>query len=208
MSSLKSLESEYPIIDSNFHKFCASHAIFTVEDFLLNDVYVLVAFAECQSNSKELKQGITQVLSIIDSLHPPWMNGVDLLTDAQRNKQVLSTGCEGLDLLLGGGLHEGQLTELVGPSSSGKTQVCLQAATTIAYKCRASVVFVDTCNSFSSRRIADFVDRLLNPSLKQAKHKTLERIMSNVSCHSVFDIFGLLDLLHRLEMKLKTQDIL
>ncbi|PIA38898.1 hypothetical protein AQUCO_02700235v1 [Aquilegia coerulea] len=131
MSSLKSLESEYPIIDSNFHKFCASHAIFTVEDFLLNDVYVLVAFAECQSNSKELKQGITQVLSIIDSLHPPWMNGVDLLTDAQRNKQVLSTGCEGyfnlnfltLDLLLGGGLHEGQLTELVGPSSSGKTQV-------------------------------------------------------------------------------------
>lgn len=28
-----------------------------------------------------------------------------------------------IDLLLGGGLREGQLTELVGPSSSGKTQV-------------------------------------------------------------------------------------
>jgi archaellum biogenesis ATPase FlaH len=28
-----------------------------------------------------------------------------------------------IDLLLGGGLRAGQLTELVGPSSSGKTQV-------------------------------------------------------------------------------------
>lgn len=28
-----------------------------------------------------------------------------------------------IDMLLGGGLREGQLTELVGPSSSGKTQV-------------------------------------------------------------------------------------
>lgn len=28
-----------------------------------------------------------------------------------------------VDLLLQGGLREGQLTELVGPSSSGKTQV-------------------------------------------------------------------------------------
>ncbi|KAF5188677.1 Dna repair protein rad51 [Thalictrum thalictroides] len=205
MSSLKSLETEHPTIDSNFQKFCASHGIFTVEDFLLNDVYVLLDFAEGHSNSKELKQGITQVLTIIDSLHPPWMNGVDLLTDAQRNKQVLSTGCQGLDLLLGGGLREGQLTELVGPSSSGKTQVCLQAATTIAYKYMASVVFVDTCNSFSSSRIAGFMERLLNPSLKEAKHKTLERIMSNVSCHSVFDIFGLLDLLHCLELKLRTQ---
>lgn len=30
-----------------------------------------------------------------------------------------------IDALLGGGLREGQVTEIVGPSSSGKTQVCL-----------------------------------------------------------------------------------
>lgn len=29
------------------------------------------------------------------------------------------------DSLLQGGLREGQVTELVGPSSSGKTQVCI-----------------------------------------------------------------------------------
>lgn len=31
------------------------------------------------------------------------------------------------DSLLQGGLREGQVTELVGPSSSGKTQVCIYA---------------------------------------------------------------------------------
>lgn len=33
-----------------------------------------------------------------------------------------------VDVLLGGGLREGQLTEIVGPSSSGKTQVASWAS--------------------------------------------------------------------------------
>ncbi|XP_058109829.1 DNA repair protein RAD51 homolog 4 isoform X2 [Magnolia sinica] len=123
MTLLQSLEREFPIIDANFQQFCASHNIFSVEDFLVHDLYVLVAFAEHHATSKELKQGITRVLSIVDSQHQPWLNGVELLEDAKLNKHVLSTGCEGIDVLLQGGLHEGRLTELVGPSSSGKTQV-------------------------------------------------------------------------------------
>ncbi|KAF6167923.1 hypothetical protein GIB67_027701, partial [Kingdonia uniflora] len=46
----------------------------------------------------------------------------ELLEDARQNRHVLSTGCEGIDLLLQGGLREAQVMELVGPSSSGKTQ--------------------------------------------------------------------------------------
>uniref|UniRef100_A0A2N9ID45 Uncharacterized protein n=1 Tax=Fagus sylvatica TaxID=28930 RepID=A0A2N9ID45_FAGSY len=160
MAPLKSLEQEYPFIDSNFHTFCASHAIFSVEDFLLHDLYVLVAFAEQESCSERLKQGITQVLSIIDGQHQPWLNGMELLEDAQRNKHVLSTGCEGIDLLLQGGLRMGQLTELVGPSSSGKTQ---------------------------------------------DKHRTLQKVMNNISCKSVFDIFTMFDVLHQLEFNLRSQ---
>ncbi|OVA01430.1 DNA recombination and repair protein Rad51 [Macleaya cordata] len=123
MPPLECLECEFPIIDTNFRQFCASHGIFSVEDFLVHDIYVLVALAERQSTSNKLKQGgITQILSIIDIQHQPWFNGVELLNDARQNKHVLSTECEGIDLLLQGGLREGQLTELVGPSSSGKTQ--------------------------------------------------------------------------------------
>lgn len=44
-------------------------------------------------------QSITQILSIIDAQHPPWVNGMELLDDALHRKHVLPTGCEGYVLL-------------------------------------------------------------------------------------------------------------
>ncbi|MCL7026771.1 hypothetical protein MKW94_001540 [Papaver nudicaule] len=205
MPPLESLEHEFPIIDTNFCQFCASHSLFSVEDFVVHDITALFRVAEHQSNPSKLKQGISQILSIIDSQHQPWVNGADLLRDARQNKHVLSTGCEGLDLLLHGGLREGQLTELVGPSCSGKTQVCLQAASNIAYKYMSSVMYLDTSNSFSAKRVSCFIYQLLGPSPAQVKRESLERLMNSILCHSVFDIFGLLGILHELESKLKSQ---
>ncbi|XP_031247554.1 DNA repair protein RAD51 homolog 4 isoform X2 [Pistacia vera] len=167
MAPLKSLEPEYPIIDVNFQNFCASHAIFSVEDFVLHDLYQLAAFAEQQPTSERLKEGITQVLNIIDNLHQPWLNGLELLEDSLQNKQVLSTGFEGVDLLLQGGLREGQLTELVGPSSSGKTQFCLQTAANVAVKNMGYVAYLDTGNSFSPQRIAHFVGQISESAFNQ-----------------------------------------
>ncbi|KAF5447026.1 hypothetical protein F2P56_032608 [Juglans regia] len=167
MAPLKYLEQEYPILDSNFQNFCATHGIFSEEDLLLHDLHVLVAFAEQQSTSERLKQGITQVLSIIDGQHQPWLNGMELLEDAQLNKHVLSTGCEGIDLLLEGGLRMGQLTELVGASSSGKTQVCLLATSNVAKKHMGGVVYLDTGNSFSPQRVIDFIRQNSDPAIDQ-----------------------------------------
>ncbi|KAG5527782.1 hypothetical protein RHGRI_028654 [Rhododendron griersonianum] len=82
MAPLKSLEREYPIVDSNFQQFCASHSIFSVEDSLIQDLYVLAALAEQHSTSERKKEGITEVLSIIDCQHQPWLNGLELLEDA------------------------------------------------------------------------------------------------------------------------------
>ncbi|XP_044467355.1 DNA repair protein RAD51 homolog 4-like isoform X2 [Mangifera indica] len=167
MAPLKSLETEYPIIDANFQNFCASHAIFSVEDFVLHDLYQLAAFAEQQPTSERLKEGITQVFNIIDNLHQPWLNGMELLEDYLQNKHVLSSGFEGVDLLLQGGLREGQLTELVGPSSSGKTQFCLQTAANVAVKNMGYVVYLDTGNSFSAQRIAHFVGQITDSAFIQ-----------------------------------------
>ncbi|GAV57867.1 Rad51 domain-containing protein, partial [Cephalotus follicularis] len=205
MAPLKSLEREYPLIDSNFQNFCASHAIFTVQDFLLHDLYVLAAYAEQLSNSKRLKQGITQLLSIIDHQHQPWLNGMELLEDAQRNKHALPTGNEGFDLFLQGGLREGQLTELVGPSSSGKTQICLQAASNVAKMRIGYVLYLDTGNSFSSLRIAQLAGLNSGPAFSQAKHEVLQKVMSSIFCHSVYDIFMMLDLLHQLDFNLRSK---
>ncbi|KAK6935932.1 DNA recombination and repair protein Rad51-like, C-terminal [Dillenia turbinata] len=224
MGLLKHLERDFPIIDSDFQRFCASHGILSdcfdftqfhlilalaiyphaVEDFLFHDLYVLAAFAEAQSTSERLKQGITQVLTIIDGQHQTWFNGMELLENHQRRKRVLRTGCVGLDLLLEGGLCQGQLTELVGPSSSGKTQVCLQAASNVA-KDIGGVVFIDTGNSVSPKRIVHLVNNILDPTPGEAKNRMFERIMRCILCHSVFNIFSLFNVLHELEANLRLQ---
>ncbi|XP_073144177.1 DNA repair protein RAD51 homolog 4 isoform X2 [Henckelia pumila] len=203
MAPLEALALEYPLIDSNFRKFCASHGIFTVEDFLVHDLYALAAFAEQDCSSDELKQGITQVLSILDNQHRPWLNGLELLENAEQKKH-LSTGCERIDVLLQGGLREGHVTELVGPSSSGKTQICLQAAANVAKKYAGMVVYLDSGNSFSPKRMAQFLSRSFNPANSEV-NQILERVMSSIMHHSVFDMFTLLDLLHQLLHDFKSQ---
>eukprot|EP01018_Ginkgo_biloba_P013513 Gb_29121 [translate_table: standard] len=148
-----------------------------VEDFLVHDLYVLVALAEHETSSEVFKQAIAEILSFVDSQHAPWSNGVELLCKLQQMRHFLPTGCEGtkqaflpsfgmarMDSLLQGGLLEGTVTELVGPSSSGKTQICLHAASHIAYHCKSMVMYLDTCNSFSPKRVAHFLDVLVKSS--------------------------------------------
>ncbi|CAN1230773.1 DNA repair protein RAD51 homolog 4 [Linum grandiflorum] len=105
-----------------------------------------------------------------------------------------------LDSFLHGGLRVGQLTELVGQSSSGKTQFCLRFAASVAkINRRSSVVYIDTGNSFSSRRIEQFVR-------DSERTDIVQRAMSRILCHSVFDIFSLFDTLHQFELKLRSQE--
>lgn len=198
MAPLKSLEKDYPIIDSDFQQFFASHGIFSVEDFLLRDLDILVVLAEQCYNSNRLKQGITQILSIIDGQHQPWLNGLELLEGSQKSKQVLATGCDRIDAFLQGGLQEGFLTELVGPSSSGKTQVCLLAASSVAKYYSGRIMFIDTGNSFSVKRVAHFVNQ-------SSTGGNAKRVLDKILYHPVFDIFTLFDVLHEVLSSLKHQ---
>ncbi|XP_010487958.1 PREDICTED: DNA repair protein RAD51 homolog 4-like isoform X2 [Camelina sativa] len=197
MAPLKHLEKENPIIDASFRYFCASHGILTVEDFLLHDLEVLAAFSDRQTNSDRLKEAITVMLSLVERQCHSWLNGMELLEDLQRNKHILSTGDIGTDSLLKGGFREGLVTELVGPSSSGKTQFCMQAAASVAEKHDGRVLYLDTGNSFSARRIAQFGSSS-DTSLGQ-------KFMSRISCHTVYDIYTLLETLQGLDVTLRSQ---
>ncbi|CAH9130314.1 unnamed protein product [Cuscuta epithymum] len=104
--------------------------------------------------------------------------------------------------IFSGGFRGGHLTELVGPSSSGKTQVCLLIATNVA-KSSGKVMFLDTSNSFSPKRVAEFVNQTSDHSTRKVK-RTLEHIMSNIVCYSVFDIFTMFDVIHELRSTLRS----
>ncbi|KAL6863771.1 hypothetical protein ACP4OV_016674 [Aristida adscensionis] len=130
-------------------------------------------------------------------------NGMDLLKDVTENKHLLPTGLQGIDTLLGGGLRQGQLTEITGPSSSGKTQVCLHSASHVAAMHMGSVMYLDTSNSFSPRRVASIIGEQPSSLVKETKDMRLKRVMSSIICESVFDIFALFEILQQLELSLK-----
>ncbi|KAD3336404.1 hypothetical protein E3N88_31923 [Mikania micrantha] len=203
MGALKHLTEDYATIDASFLQFCESRGILSVEDFLVHDVCMLVASAEQFSNSDRLKQGINQLLSIVETCHQPWVKGLVLLEDREQNKHCLSTGCKSFDVLLQGGLREGHVTELVGPSSSGKTQLCFQVASNVAMKL-GSVVYIDSGNSFSPTRIKQIVSRI-SGSVETQVSGILQQAMRNIECHAVFDIYALLNVLHQLNSNLESQ---
>lgn len=66
---------------------------------------------------------------------------------AEPEDRVAATGMPGIDVPLGGGLHRGQVSEIVGPRSAGRTTVlCRMCAAATA---RGDVVaLVDTCDRF------------------------------------------------------------
>nr|WP_264475418.1 DNA repair and recombination protein RadB [Halorubellus salinus] len=59
------------------------------------------------------------------------------------NDGVISTGCDPLDDLLGGGLERGTVTQVYGPPAAGKTNVALSASVSVA-AAGGLVVYVDT----------------------------------------------------------------
>lgn len=64
----------------------------------------------------------------------------------------LSTGCEALDELLGGGIERNTLTNAYGPPGCGKTTMCLQTAVSCIEEGK-KVVFIDTEGGFSKERL-------------------------------------------------------
>ena len=129
----------------------------------------------------------------------------------------LPTGCEGIDDVLaggtsetgeslGGGLRQGQVTEITGECGSGKTQLCLSAAASAA-TLGHRVVFVDTNGVFSAERIKAFhrnfwSDEATEEEITAHLDKTLELI----AVHDVHDVFTLLHLLDQLQQDATEED--
>jgi len=57
--------------------------------------------------------------------------------------EPISTGCQAIDELLGGGFERGSVTQIYGPPAAGKTNLALSAAVTVADD-DDSALFVDT----------------------------------------------------------------
>ena len=97
--------------------------------------------------------------------------------------KFISTGCRGLDEVLGGGVETGAVTEFVGEFGSGKTQLCHQLAVMVqlppeAGGLSAKAIYIDTEGTFRPERIIEIAEyRGLDPK-KALKNIYYTRIQS------------------------------
>jgi len=121
----------------------------------------------------------------------------DLLFEVTEENTVLETGSPQLDLLLQGGLTTGEITEFVGPSAVGKTQLCLTIAAQIAIR-GASVVYVDTTHSFTAPRVSAIMQHI-----RPLEPLEFGRALSRIRCLQAFDVADILATLESLREALE-----
>jgi len=112
--------------------------------------------------------------------------------------EILPTGCDAIDALLGGGLRQGEVIEITGPSASGKTQLCLSAAASFA-ALGHRVVYVDTGGGFSAMRIKQFHRGFLTEDADEGEvARNLRQTLNLIAVHRCHDVFSLLHLISQL----------
>lgn len=107
-----------------------------------------------------------------DSMKMGFETGAEVLKKRQLVTKI-STGSENFNNLMGGGFETGAITECFGEFGSGKTQIGhILAVNTLVSDPTATVVYIDTENTFRPERIKQFAEGVgLDPE------EALERIM-------------------------------
>ncbi|XP_040857279.1 DNA repair protein RAD51 homolog 4 isoform X3 [Ochotona curzoniae] len=117
------------------------------------------------------------------------INGADLYEELKTSTAILSTGIGGLDKLLDAGLYTGEVTEIVGAPGSGKTQVCLCVAASVAHSLQQNVLYIDSNGGLTASRLLQLLQARTHDEEEQAA--ALQRIQV---AHA-FDIFQMLSVL-------------
>eukprot|EP01147_Barroeca_monosierra_P002141 gene2141-5171_t len=111
-----------------------------------------------------------------------------------KTQKYISTGIPHLDVLLGGGLRCGGITQVFGHTVTGKTQLCLAAATT-ASSSDFQVHIIDSNGSYSLERIREVcLRRGLN-----------ENSLENIHVYPVCTPWDLIDVLDKLQARFRDQ---
>jgi RecA/RadA recombinase len=123
---------------------------------------------------------------------------------------IFSTGCKQLDILLGGGIYSGELTEIVGQAATGKTQLCMSTALNACLHSSYNVAYIDTANSFSGKRVAEMYNSIVSHQLSdiEEKKRHFREVFSRIRIFKAFDIFTFFNILFQLKelLEKKTSD--
>jgi len=111
--------------------------------------------------------------SLIEQYCPTPISGLSVY-QAAPDPPILSTGCKAFDAVLGGGLRAGEICEVFGAPTTGKTQLCLSTVALCALS-GGKVVYVDTAGDLCLQRLLQVAEA--RGSSKERAEEALERVM-------------------------------
>lgn len=131
--------------------------------------------------------GEAQAAKIINAARQKLQIGyetADKILERRTSVAKISTGCKGLDTLLGGGVETQAITEMYGAFGSGKTQIGFQIAVNVQLPKEqgglgGNVLFIDTENTFRPERIVQIAKGLKLDSEKVLKNISVARAFNS-----------------------------
>lgn len=168
----------------------------------------------CAPRGSSVSNYVISSSTLVSSASNPFESAANLLEiQCSSSDPLISTGNQALDCALGGGVHLNEVTEVVGRSGSGKTQLCFTLAAVAAQK-GFHVLYLDTVNSFSPSRVLEIIKRRKPPrhagssggtaseaEKEQAEAKRME-IADRIRVEKVFDVFAALEVIESLSRDL------
>ncbi|XP_071502805.1 DNA repair protein RAD51 homolog 4-like [Diadema antillarum] len=171
-----------PAMTKDVYESLQSSGVKTVLDFITSDVELL---SQRCSLSYKVLLSIRRLLLAQYAAFP--INGTDHYDEMLSTVACLATGCQSIDALLDGGIYTSELTEIVGPAASGKTQFCLTVASSVALSGQ-NVLYIDTSGAFDPSRLQEIVER------RVLTEKERTAALCKIRCAKTFDLHELLDL--------------
>jgi RecA/RadA recombinase len=132
----------------------------------------------------------------------------------ENSSKSCPSGWKNLDDVFVGGFPSGNVIQILGKASTGKTQLCLSTAISSA-RLSMKVLLIDTCNTVSLKRIQKLLQNtIINENNEASKRnekleigKVYNDSLSNLHIERCFDLFSTFDLLTK-SKQLKKFDII
>lgn len=158
------------------------------------------------------------LFAIEEETAAPLENAWELMKETpQKPGFVISTGCDALDSLLGGGVFSGEVTEVFGHYTTGKSQLAMSTtlqAVLLPLTLEAPaecdlgrVWYLDSSSNFSAERLAQIFENNLTPKDRNASaNEQLEvcmRVLERVQVFDTHNATQVLNILSQLNLMLQ-----
>jgi len=178
----------------------------TVEDILISSEYQIHRTANL---SLEIVAKILKNLRRI--FNSTIVDGNQFTSDMVNASLLFSTGSSSLDAITGGGYMSGEIVEFIGPTSCGKTQICMQSVFSLSYKYQLNSIYIDSSGSFSSDRIIEMFRSNIeatNPSLEFSETQAMMiPLLERIKVYNCFDASHLMELLIKISSNLEKRKV-